>query len=99
MDQGFMEIALALITLLGAIVTYILVPYFKSQTTAQQQQNILFWVSLAVNAAEQIFTDPKSGPLKKSYVIKFLDQKGIKLTEDQLDVLIEAVVREMNLGS
>lgn len=94
--QGFVEIVTALIAILGAVITYILVPYIKNKTTAQQQGNIAFWVSVAVNAAEQIFAGSGLGEQKKQYVLKFLTGKGIKVSAEQLDALIEAAVFEIN---
>ncbi len=85
------------IPILGAIITYILVPFFKSKTTKQQRENIYFWVRVAVQAAEMIFVDKGQGKLKKEYVVEFLTSKGIDVTLQELDVLIEAAVKELNL--
>ena len=73
------------------------VPYFKSKTTAQQRENILTVVELAVMAAEQIFFQPGQGKQKKEYVIDYLYTRGIKLTVEELDMMIEATVKELNL--
>lgn len=35
---------------------------------------------------------------KKQYVIDFLNSRGIKLTAEELDVLIEAAVKELSLA-
>ena len=86
-----------LIPLLGAIITYILVPFFRSKTTKEQRENIAFWVKVAVGAAEQIYNKKGQGILKKDYVIKFLTSKGINITRQDLDVLIEAAVKELNI--
>jgi len=87
-----------IIALVGAVMTYIVVPFLKERTTKEQRQNIAFWVKIAVTAAEQIYKEKGQGILKKEYVIKFLNEKGIKITEEQLDTLIEAAVYEMNNG-
>ena len=86
-----------IIPVLGAIVTYILVPFIKSKTTKEQRENIFFWVKVAVGAAEQIFNKKGQGIQKKDYVIKFLTSKGIDITRKELDVLIEAAVKELNI--
>ena len=85
------------IPILGAIITYILVPFFKSKTTKQQRENIYFWVRVAVQAAEMIYREKGQGMLKKEYVVKFLTSKGIGITTEELDVLIEAAVKELNI--
>ncbi|WP_077369726.1 phage holin, LLH family [Anaerosalibacter sp. Marseille-P3206] len=86
-----------LIPILGAILTYLIVPFVKSKTTKQQRDNIYFWVQVAVGAAEQIYAGKGQGKLKKEYVITFLQSKGINITIQELDVLVEAAVKELNL--
>lgn len=97
MDEGLVKIILAIISLLGTIVTVVLVPYIKSKTTAEQRENMYTLVMLAVQAAEQIFNKPGSGRQKKEYVINYLYSRGIKLTVEDIDLLIEAAVKELNL--
>ena len=92
----FIQISTAAIALLGAVITYILVPYIRTRTTQGQRDNILFWVGVAVNAAEQIFAGSGLGDKKKQYVLDFLIGKGIKVSTEQLNALIEAAVFEIN---
>lgn len=87
-----------IIPILGAIITYILVPFFKSKTTKQQRENIYFWVRVAVQAAEMIYREKGQGKLKKEYVVEFLISKGIGITTEELDVLVEAAVKELNMA-
>lgn len=85
-----------IIPILGAIITYLIVPLIKQKTTKEQRENIYFWVTVAVQAAEQIYKEKSQGKLKKEYVIEFLSQKGVDITMKELDVLIEAAVKELN---
>ena len=85
----------AAIALLVAVVVYVAVPYYKAKTTAEQRENIAFWAKLAVEAAEKIYKDSGMGAAKKAYVIKFLEEHGIKLDQDKLDVVIESAVLQM----
>ena len=98
MDDGTLKIILAVISLLGTIVTVVLVPYIKSKTTEKQRDNIYTLISIAVSAAEQVLKieDP-SGEKRKRYVVEYLNSKGIKISEDDLDVFIEAAVKDLNL--
>ena len=41
------------------------VPYLKSKTSKEQRETIMFWVSVAVSAAEQIFNERGMGAEKK----------------------------------
>lgn len=97
MNEGLVKIILALIALLSTIITYVLVPYIKSKTTEKERSNIYTLVMLAVQAAEQIYLQPGQGKKKKEYVINYLNSKGIKLTVEDLDMMIEAAVKELNI--
>lgn len=97
MNINLTEIIVALIGLLGLIITGVLVPYIRSKTTAKQRDNIYTVVSLAVQAAEQIFFKPGEGEKKKQFVIDYLSSRGIKLTLEDLNIMIEAAVKELNI--
>ena len=86
-----------IIPTLGALVTYILIPLIKEKTTKEQRDNIYFWVKVAVSAAEMIYDKKGQGVLKKDYVVDFLMSKGINITSEELDILIESAVKEFNL--
>jgi len=86
-----------IIPILGAIITYLIVPFIRQKTTKEQRENIYFWVTVAVQAAEQIYKEKGQGKLKKEYVVDFLVSKGINITIQELDVLIEAAVKELNI--
>lgn len=86
-----------IIPILGAIITYLIVPFIRQKTTKEQRENIYFWVKVAVQAAEMIYKGKGQGKLKKEYVVDFLVSKGINITIQELDVLIEAAVKELNI--
>ena len=87
-----------LIPILGAIITYLIVPFIRQKTTKEQRENIYFWIKVAVAAAEQIYKEKGQGKLKKEYVVDFLIAKGVNITIEELDVLIEAAVKELNMA-
>jgi hypothetical protein len=86
-----------IIPILGAIITYLIVPLVKQKTTKEQRENIYFWVRVAVQAAEMIYKEKGQGKLKKEYVVTFLQSKGMNITMQELDILIEAAVKELNI--
>ena len=56
------------------------------------------WVNIGVAAAEQmkvagLLPDEQE---KKDFVLKFIKDKGINITDKELDALIEAAVYEIN---
>ena len=76
------------------------VPYLKALTENEKYSALIDIVAVAVNAAEQTIRESGQGKVKKAQVIAFvsswLSDKGIEVTEDTLDRLIEAAVRSMN---
>lgn len=87
----------AVFALIAAIITAIVIPYIKSRTTAQQREQMLAWVKIAVSAAEQIFTGSGRGAEKKAYVLDWLKAHGMSLDESTLDAMIESAVHDMNV--
>lgn len=85
----------AVVALIAAILTYILVPWVKSQQTAQQTAELLKWVEIAVMAAEQLF-DSTQGEEKKRAVLAFLKEKGFRFNEGEIDSAVEAAVLKLH---
>lgn len=93
------EVIVALIGLMGAILTAVIVPLVRSKTTEKQRDNINTVITAAVWAAEQVLKrDDPTGEIRKQYVVDYLLGKGIKLDLVDLDVMIEAAVKELNLA-
>ena len=88
----------AVFALIAAVITAIIIPYIKSRTTAQQQEQINTWVRIAVSAAEQIYTGSGRGEEKKAYVISWLREHGVTVDESKLNAMIEAAVYDLKSG-
>ena len=86
----------AVIALAAAVVTAFVVTWIKSKTTAAQREEIDAWVRIAVTAAEQIYKETGKGKEKKAYVLKFLEEKNLKIDEESVDLMIESAVKNMN---
>ena len=82
----------AVLALIGAIITVFVIPWLKSKTHAAQLEKIKMWVTVAVEAAEQIYVGSGRGAEKKAYVLEFLKSKGFNLEWDEIDAMIEAAV-------
>lgn len=91
MTFDFTAIFQAILTLLGAIITYWLVPYVKSKATAQQQANVAVLVRTAVAAAEQLY-GAGMGKAKLDYAQAWLNERGVKYSRAE----IEAAVRDLS---
>ena len=96
--MDYLALGLLLITLVGMLLSAFAVPLLRAKTTKEQREYIQMLVNLAVLAAEQIYNTPKMGKFKKAFVLKYLNGKGINITDNDLEVLIEAAVKELNLA-
>lgn len=65
----------AIIALLAALITYKLIPWIRTKTTQQQQDNLRAAARIAVYAAEQIFGSGK-GDIKLDYALSALQRAG-----------------------
>ncbi len=82
----------AIIALVVAVITAFVIPWLKGKIDADKLEQIKLWVTVAVEAAEQLYNGTGRGEEKKAYVVKFLQEKGFTLDSDSLDKLIEAAV-------
>ncbi len=82
----------AVFALIAVVVSAIIIPYIKSKTASQQQEELNAWVKIAVAAAEQIFTGSGKGAEKKQYVLEWLHNHNITVDESKLDAMIESAV-------
>ena len=83
------------------LVTRYLIPWIKAKTQNETMHALIDWAVQAVLAAEQCH-QAMSGPERKAIVTKFikqiLEQKNIALSDEEIDVMIEAAVKQMNGG-
>lgn len=82
----------AIIALVVAVITAFVIPWLKGKIDADKLEQSKLWVTVAVEAAEQLYNGTGRGEEKKAYVVKFLQEKGFTLDPDSLDKLIEAAV-------
>ena len=99
MEDRIFELILAIIPVLGVILTSFIIPYFKEQIGNEKLNKYQEWANMAVKAAEMIFTESGMGAEKKEYVVKFLTEQFNKnkvvITEEQMNILIESAVKIM----
>lgn len=85
----------AIMTLIAAIITVVIVPYIRSKTTDTQRVELQTLVQIAVTAAEQLYIGTGKGKEKKAYVLQWLNDRGITVDTDKLDAMIESAVYEL----
>jgi F0F1-type ATP synthase membrane subunit a len=97
--MNYTPIINAVIALVGALMSVILIPYIKTKISSEKLKRLATVIEYAVKAAEQIYKDAGMGELKKAHVLSYLVEKGyIKNIADistEIDNLIESAVYEL----
>lgn len=70
--------------------------YIQSSTTKEQRENALFWIKFVTPIAEELIKGKGKGLEKKEFVLNWLGKNNIKLSTEQLNALIDMVVKEYN---
>ncbi len=96
------QIMVALIGLLSAILTAVIVPWIKSKTSISQQAILETIARTAVCAAQQIF-GADEGQQKKEYAMQRVEEAlkayGIKIDANRISEAIEAALKAVKLES
>jgi hypothetical protein len=100
MDETLFKVLIGLIPVIATIITGFIIPFITAKLGAEKLAVIVKWVGYAVSAAEMIFKAEGMGVDKKAYVVAFIDKmfnsKKVVITKEQIDILIEAAVKELN---
>lgn len=101
MDEKLFQIILALIPILGAIITGFIIPLIQEKIGNEKLAKYKEWATLAVRSAEMIFNEKGMGEQKKEYVVNFLNEifnkNKIVITPEQIEILVESAVKQMKL--
>lgn len=99
MREITLEAVKLLIMILAVVLTRYIVPWIRAKTDNELLSTIIDWTMQAVLAAEQSH-QAETGPERKRIVTQFikqiLEQKNIALSDEEIDTMIEAAVRQMN---
>ena len=85
----------AIIALLSAVITAFVVPWLRAKRSNEELAELLDWVRIGVQAAEQIYGHI-DGPRKKEYVLQYLASIGYTVDDEAIDNAIEAAVLEIH---
>ena len=96
------QIVVALIGLLGIVITTLVAPLIKAKTTTTQWANIVAWTKTAVTAAEVIYKGSGRGEEKRDYVLEWVTTEakkhGIKVDVDAVRIALENAWKQMTEG-
>lgn len=101
MNIDITQIVVAVIGLLGIIITSVIVPLIKSKLTNSQWETILNYALAGVQAAEIIFNAQGQGEEKMRWVSEYITKQcaahGIKIDMDTVRVAIENAWKALGL--
>ena len=101
MNIDITQIVVAVIGLLGIIITSVIVPLIKSKLTNSQWETILNYALAGVQAAEIIFNAQGQGEDKLRWVSEYITKQcaahGIKIDMDTVRVAIENAWKALGL--
>lgn len=100
MRDIILEVLKLTIMIATMLITRYAIPWIRAKTENSIMQALIDWTGQAVLAAEQTH-DAGTGAEKKAIVTEFIKkllmQKNISLSDEEINTLIEAAVRQMKI--
>lgn len=96
-QEVLMAILTGIISILGVLITKVLIPYIKQKLTAEQLVTMQTLLEIAIYAAEQLYQDKSQGKTKKQYVYEYMKQRFPKLTYRDFEILLEGTGKALNI--
>ena len=101
MNDIIFEVCKVVVMIAVLVITRYLVPWLKEKIGADRMAQIEKWTKYAVEMAQQVHWS-QPGKDRKAIVTEFLREiltaKNISISDEQLNVLIEAAVKEMKIA-
>ena len=98
MRDIYLEIAKLVLMILAALITRYAIPWIRAKTENSVMQALIDWTAQAVLAAEQTHgTGAEKKAIVTEFIKKLLLQKNIALSDEEINMLIEAAVRQMKM--
>lgn len=84
-----------IIALIGALLAAFVIPWLRSKMTAEETQEMLAWVRIAVSAAQQLFHN-LDGKDRLEYALAVLRDKGYDVNSELVLSAVEAEVLRLH---
>lgn len=101
MNEVLFEALKLIVMVTMLVITRYLIPLVKEKISTNKLEIVEKWTRYAVLKAQQVLW-AKDGAKRKAYVTQFLKDiliaKNISLTDEQIDILIEAAVKQMKIA-
>lgn len=85
----------AVIALAATIIATFLIPWIKGRTTAQDREELLAWVDIAVAAAQQLYHQC-SGQQRLDHALSVLAEQGFDVDDRAVLDAVEAAVLRLH---
>jgi LL-H family phage holin len=98
LQAEILNLVVAVIVALAGVVTRYAVSYLKSKGLLAKLENNKELVKIVVKAVEQTYNHLEGQEklnVAKLELVKLMNEKKIKISEKEIDVMIEAMVKEM----
>lgn len=99
MNEILLALILLAISIIGALITKVLIPYIKTKIDAEKFDNIISQIEIAISAAEQLGVTKQltSGFEKYHYVEEYIKKIFPDITNDQIQLLIEGTGKALGI--
>lgn len=91
-----------IVTACAALIAGYVIPWIKQRIGQERIDDAVRWAKMAVLYAQQVLWD-ETGKAKKAMVKEMLsgycNDNGIKITDEQMEILIESAVKEMKMST
>lgn len=92
------KVLLAALTLIGVVLTGILIPWFRSKLNAEQLNKLDYWLRIFIAAAETAFGNG-TGEAKKQWVLERIKSLGLNFETQAVSDAIDALCRELTAAA
>lgn len=87
----------AVIALAVSVLTVFVLPWISGKITAQEREELLNWVDIAVGAAQQLYHQ-LDGEARLNYALALLEEKGYDIDDNAILDAVEAAVLKLHRG-
>lgn len=85
----------AVIALAVTVITVFVLPWLSGKINAQEREELLCWVDIAVAAAQQLYHQ-LGGEARLNYALALLEEKGYDIDDSAVIDAVEAAVLKLH---
>lgn len=98
LQEQIIQLLVTVLTICVGIVTTYLTKFLREKGLIAKLESKKKYVGIVVDAVEQMYAEADGNiklKLAKEQIVKLLNEKKVKVSNEELDMLIEAMVNEM----